>query len=267
LEFGLDDRFSIVMPMYNAAETVSKSVDSVRAQTDPRWELLIVDDCSTDESLNVAQTLAQADARVKVIRLARNSGVAAARNAAIKAAGGRYICFLDSDDFWLPGKLLAQRELFEQGSSVVFGSYYRRLTDGKFSLVKAIANASFRRFDFGNPIGNLTGAYDAQKLGIELQKKCGHEDYIMWREIVRRAGSATSVQEPVAIYTVSASSLSAAKNKAAKWQWDILRKHFGFSLPYAGLAFGFYAFSRVGRRLGEKFTAFESVGLNKVMHL
>jgi glycosyltransferase involved in cell wall biosynthesis len=255
------------MPMYNAAKTVSKSVDSVLAQTDPKWQLLIVDDCSIDDSLNVAHALAKTDPRIKVIPLERNSGVAAARNAAIKSSEGRYICFLDSDDFWLPNKLAAQRQMFLQGSSVVFGSYYRYLSNGRFSLVQAIAKAGLRRFDFGNPIGNLTGAYDAKKLGIELQKKSGHEDYIMWREIVKRAGSAASVNEPVAIYSVSASSLSASKNKAAKWQWDILRQHFEFSRTYAAIAFGLYAFSRVGRRVAEKFTSFESAELKKVMRL
>jgi teichuronic acid biosynthesis glycosyltransferase TuaG len=257
--------FSIVMPMYNAERTLKASVASVQTQRDPDWQLLIVDDCSKDGSLLLARKLAQSDSRIVVISQAVNGGVAAARNAGLKAARGRFICFLDSDDFWLPNKLSEQRKLLEAGHLVVFGAYHRYLADGRFTLVKSALKVGLRSFDFGNPIGNLTGVYDREKLGLELQKKCGHEDYIMWRELVRRAGHAVAVDAPVAIYTVSAGSLSSGKKRAASWQWDILRTHFSFSLPHATFAFGCYAVTRIFRRISERLTAVQKTELFEVV--
>jgi glycosyltransferase involved in cell wall biosynthesis len=257
--------FSIVMPMYNAEKTLKASVASVQAQLDRHWQLLIVDDCSKDGSLKQARSLASADARIVVISLETNSGVAAARNAGLKAATGRFICFLDSDDFWLPEKLSEQRKLLSAGHPVVFGAYHRYLSEGRFVLVRSSLRVGLRSFDFGNPIGNLTGVYDREKVGIEYQKKCGHEDYIMWREIVRRAGYAVAVDGSVAIYTVSATSLSSGKKRAASWQWNILRTHFGFSLPRALFAFSCYAFTRIGRRVAERLTAVRRADLLAVV--
>jgi teichuronic acid biosynthesis glycosyltransferase TuaG len=257
--------FSIVMPMYNAETTLRASVASVQAQLDHNWQLLIVDDCSKDGSLAQARQLALADSRIVVISLPVNGGVAAARNAGLNAATGRFIGFLDSDDFWLPEKLSEQRKLLVAGHPVVFGAYHRYLADGRFALVRSSLRVGLRSFDFGNPIGNLTGVYDKAKVGIELQKKCGHEDYIMWREIVRRAGHAVAVDASVAIYTVSATSLSSGKKRAASWQWDILRTHFGFSWPHALFAFGCYAVTRISRRILERMTAVRRADLLEVV--
>jgi teichuronic acid biosynthesis glycosyltransferase TuaG len=269
LELHLDSRltsdFSIVMPMYNAEKTLEASVASVQKQRDKNWQLLIVDDCSKDGSLALARKLAEMDSRIVVIAQTTNSGVAAARNAGLNAARGRFICFLDSDDFWLPGKLTEQRKLLATGHPIVFGAYYRYLPDGRFSLVRTAQKVGLRSFDAGNPIGNLTGVYDREKLGIELQKKCGHEDYIMWRELVRRAGYALAVDTSVAIYRVSSGSLSSGKKRAASWQWDILRTHFGFSLSHALFAFACYAVTRMSRRVSERLTAAPRADLLEVV--
>jgi glycosyltransferase involved in cell wall biosynthesis len=259
LDSNAEGIFSIVMPMYNAEKTLRASVASVQSQQDRDWQLLIVDDCSKDGSL------ASIDSRIVVIALATNGGVAAARNAGLNAATGRYICFLDSDDFWLSNKLSEQRKLLNLGHSVVYGPYFRYLSESRFSLVRSSSRANLRSFDYGNPIGNLTGVYDKEKLGIELQKKCGHEDYIMWREIVRRAGHAAAVEAPVAIYTVGTNSLSSGKQRAASWQWDILRTHFGFSFLHASFAFGCYAITRISRRIAERLTAAPRADLLEVV--
>src|SRR5690606_18830049 len=100
-------RVSIVMPSYNAAKTISKSIESVIDQTYPYWELIIVDDCSSDTTYNIVSKFT--DARVKFISFQKNSGSPVSpRNVAIKEATGDYIAFLDSDDYWLPNKLYLQ---------------------------------------------------------------------------------------------------------------------------------------------------------------
>ena len=106
---GFDvDKVSIIMPLYNNEKFVQSAIDSVRRQTYPKWELIVVDDASTDGSFDIANRMAQKDRRIKVFQLPNNSGVAAARNFGINLSDGRYIAFLDSDDMWGKNKLKTQ---------------------------------------------------------------------------------------------------------------------------------------------------------------
>ncbi len=245
-----DPVFSIVMPAFNAAATIEASIASVRAQTDPDWELLVVDDRSSDATAAVVERIAAQDRRVWLMRLARNVGVAGARNAALDAAAGRYVAFLDADDEWYPAKLALQRRCLEAGAGVVFGSFHRVLPSGVRHLVKATAVATPGTFLHYNPIGNLTGAYD-RRLGIVRQQPMRHEDYLMWYELVRRAGRAVGVQESIAAYRVSGSSLSGNKVRAAVWHWQMLRTGMKQPLPAAVVGFGSYAVRSIAMRLGE----------------
>ena len=104
----MDPLVSIIMPAYNAAWSISRSIESVLAQSYTAYELLIVDDCSTDNTLEIAYQYAQKDARIRVIVCGENRGVAAVRNEGIAQAKGAYIALLDSDDVWLPEKLQRQ---------------------------------------------------------------------------------------------------------------------------------------------------------------
>ena len=105
---------SIVMPLYNCAALVEASIASVQAQTYENWELLVVDDCSTDGSYGVVETMAQADFRIRLLQNKENSGAAVSRNYALAEAKGRWIAFLDSDDLWLPEKLSKQVAFMEE---------------------------------------------------------------------------------------------------------------------------------------------------------
>ena len=96
---------TIIMPSYNSEKFIVESVESVLAQTYSKWELIIVDDCSPDDSNKIITKYVDSDCRIKLIKLQKNSGPAIARNMAIETANGRYIAFLDSDDVWLPNKL------------------------------------------------------------------------------------------------------------------------------------------------------------------
>jgi teichuronic acid biosynthesis glycosyltransferase TuaG len=119
---------SIVTPAYNAAAYLPQTIDSVVRQTYGRWEMLVVDDCSTDRTRSIVEDHSARDARVRLIAQARNGGPARARQAAIEAASGRYIAFLDSDDCWLPAKLERQLD-FMQRSGVAFSfTAFRRVS-------------------------------------------------------------------------------------------------------------------------------------------
>jgi glycosyltransferase involved in cell wall biosynthesis len=244
--------FSIVMPAFNAALSIAASIRSVQSQTDQDWELLVVDDCSVDTTTALVQKLAAEDRRITLLRHDRNQGVAGARNTALRCARGQYIAFLDADDIWYPFKLEAQRACLDDGAGVVHGSFHRVLPSGARSLVRAAPSVTARTFRHYNPVGNLTGAYD-RRLGMVFQRAMRHEDYLMWYELVGRAGRAIGLAEPLAAYRVNESSLSGNKLRAALWHWTMLRE--GMAQPLHGAVVGFasYALRSISVRLKDRF--------------
>lgn len=220
-------RVSVVMPAWNAAATLRDSMDSVFAQTHADVELVVVDDCSQDASWEIIREVAAREPGVVAIRLAKNGGVAAARNAGIEAATGSHIAFLDSDDRWRPEKLEIQLAHMAATGSAISYTAYRRFdeADNTLSVVVPSLEADHAAMLKSNRIGNLTGLYD-RTIGDGRFEKIGHEDYVFWLAMVKRAGIARRVPtaEPLADYLVRSGSLSADKRKAARWQWNIYRE-------------------------------------------
>lgn len=101
---------SIIVPVYNAEQFIRQTINCVQAQTYTNWELLLVDDCSSDKSREYIQEKSSTDQRIKLVSLKKNSGAAEARNRGVKEACGQYICYLDADDIWLPDKLVVEVE-------------------------------------------------------------------------------------------------------------------------------------------------------------
>lgn len=244
-------RVSVVMPVYNAALTLQNSIRSVLAQSYADVELLVVDDCSTDGSWPLVRSLAAADRRVVALRLPSNGGVAAARNAGIEAASGDYIAFLDSDDWWHPRKLEIQlAKMRDAGARVSYTGYQRVDEEGRpLSTVRPPASVRYADMLKSNRIGNLTGLYD-RTLGDARFQCVGHEDYVFWLQMVRRAGWAVCAEhpEPLAFYLVRAGSLSADKFKAARWQWHIYRRIEGLGWFNACRYFLHYASNAMAKR-------------------
>jgi teichuronic acid biosynthesis glycosyltransferase TuaG len=247
-----EDLVSIVMPAYNAEPFLERSVASVLAQTFADWELLIVDDRSTDATWRMAQGFAAADARVRPLQQAQNGGVAAARNAGIEAARGSHIAFLDSDDWWHPRKLELQVGAMRQsGARVSYAAYQRVSESGKIlSKVSPPPRIAYRDMLKSNHIGNLTGMY-RRSLGDVRFQRIGHEDYVFWLQLMRLADNAIRVDhdEPLAYYLVRDGSVSANKWRAAGWQWRIYREVLGLGAPAAAWYMGFYLWHAVGKRI------------------
>ncbi|WP_141453396.1 glycosyltransferase family 2 protein [Pseudoxanthomonas sp. z9] len=230
-----DTLVSVIMPVYNAEQTLRRSAESVLAQSFGQLELILIDDGSRDGSAAIVEELARGDDRVVAVRQP-NGGVAAARNAGLRAARGTHIAFLDSDDWWEPRKLELQlARMRETGAMVCYASYQRVAEDGRLlSKVSPPLEVDYRRMLGSNHIGNLTGIYD-RRLGEASFQKMGHEDYVFWLDRVRRAGSAVRVpgDAPLAYYLVRNGSVSANKLRAAGWQWRIYRQVEGLSAPRA----------------------------------
>jgi glycosyltransferase involved in cell wall biosynthesis len=239
--------FSVIMPAYNAEATLGEAIESVLSQTYEDFELLVVDDCSADKTKNIIEFYKN-DLRLRSIFLSENLGVAGARNKAIKEAKGRYIAFLDADDVWLSEKLELQKAVLDTGCLVVFSSYRRFGKDGDKAVVAANPIVKYSDMLRGNCIGNLTGVYDCFLLGKVYQKKIGHEDYLMWLEVLRRAGEAKGIEEVLAKYRVSSNSVSANKFKSSLWVWAIYREHLGLNILSSIKFFSYYAVSNILRR-------------------
>lgn len=205
---------------------------SVINQTYPHWRLYVIDDCSTDNSYEVIQAIANSEPRIEYIKLPKNSGVAMARNAGIQAADGEYISFLDSDDLWAKHKLECQLEMLESGCDVVCSNYKTFTSENINGLSERIFPEKFSYKDmlYSNKIGNLTGVYNQTNLGKIYQVAKGHEDYIMWLELLQRTQHAYCIQDVLAYYRVSKISLSGNKWRSCRWQWRIYREHLGFGI-------------------------------------
>jgi len=240
------------MPAYNAAAYLTAAVESVINQSWPQWELLLVDDASTDDTLAIARGLARRDSRVRVLQQSRNGGVAAARNRALAEAAGSHIAFLDSDDLWLPEKLESQLRFMESTGCPLCYSAYRRMDEQGRDLgtVRPPPVVNYETMLRSNFIGNLTGIYDAEVLGKQWFSDFRHEDYIAWLELIKRAGEARGLQEPLAYYRVYTGSASSNKFRAIAWQWRIYRHSQALGLLRSSKYMIYYAFYAILKRRG-----------------
>ena len=223
------DLVSIVMPVHNAERYIEEAIRSVMAQTYMSWELLVVDDNSTDSSMAIVAKLAKEDARIKVFRNPTPTGYPATpRNMAVELAQGRFIAFLDSDDVWLPNKLEHQIPYFSRFKKVgVVFSHYEKVDEESKRMnrvVKARRVTTYEKLLLGNVIGNVTALYDTTRVGKAYFPQVRHEDYAMWLSVLKRGFVAINTGEVVALYRVTMNSVSARKMRLLSWQWDIYRK-------------------------------------------
>ena len=217
---------SIITASYNNALFIRETIESVLSQTYSCWEMIIIDDCSSDNSLDIIREYTQKDNRIKLIINQENIGVSKSRNRAIKEAKGTYIAFLDSDDLWLPKKLTKQINLMRQKNVLMSYSSYKTINENSevtgYFLAKT--KVSYKDLLKTSTIGTLTTIYNAKKLGKFYFDDRGHEDYVMKLSILKRIGVARGVREPLAHYRIVENSISRNKLQAASWQWKIYRE-------------------------------------------
>lgn len=236
---------SIITPCYNAERTIKQTIESVLSQTYPYWEMLVVDDCSTDESAKIIKEYTAKNPRVKYYKTEKISGSPSLpRNIGIEHAQGRFIAFLDSDDIWLPNKLKEQIGLFEQANvAIVFSNYEKINEDGDrhSRYIIAPSQISYQQLLKGNVIGCLTAIYDTSKVGKNYLKKIGHEDYVLWLSMLKKGYIAKNTNSVTALYRVREQSISSNKLKVLSWQWDIYRQEENLSYIKAIYYFIHYA--------------------------
>lgn len=183
-----EELVSIIMPSYNTASYIQETVESVLKQTYTNWELIIVDDCSTDDTDNVLTTFT--DTRIRIYKNEKNSGAAVSRNKALREAKGKWIAFLDSDDLWSPDKLKKQITFMKKnGYSFSYTNYEEINTEGQKTGVKVTGPKKITKtgmFNYCWP-GCLTVMYDAEKVGlIQIADIKKNNDYAMWLKVCKK---------------------------------------------------------------------------------
>jgi teichuronic acid biosynthesis glycosyltransferase TuaG len=221
-----DNKVSIIMPSYNSDVYIRKTIDSVLNQTYKNWELIIIDDCSPDGSLNIIKEYCNADSRIKLIINEKNLGVAESRNRGMKAAQFSYIAFLDSDDLWHEKKLELQTAFMQENNAAIsFTQYYRiNDADSEIGMVNRIPESvNYYNLLKGNVIAMSTSMIDVRIIEKTNFEKIGHEDYFFWLKILKKGVLAKGINEKLVYYRVHSKSLSSNKLKAVTFTWHIYR--------------------------------------------
>jgi glycosyltransferase involved in cell wall biosynthesis len=216
---------SIITPLYNSERFIKETIMSVLTQTYTNWEMIIVDDSSTDNSVDIVKNLIAGDPRIKLIRLSKNSGADVARNTAIEAAQGKYVAFLDSDDLWHPEKLEKQIRFMEDNDYLLTYTYYEQMdTDGNYlgKIVTPPERVSYNDMLKSNYIGCLTAVYNQDKLGKKYMPSIkSRQDYGLWLKILKEVPYAYCLSESLAYYRIVSGSVSSNKIKMLKYNWNL----------------------------------------------
>jgi teichuronic acid biosynthesis glycosyltransferase TuaG len=242
---------SVVMPAYNSERCIAEAIASVRAQTYPKWEMIVIDDGSRDNTIAIVVGLQRQDNRIRILRLGTNGGVANARNVGIGAARGQYLAFLDSDDRWLPQKLHIQTEFMQRtGAAFTFSRYRRIGRDGVPGKEVGVPDqVNYRQLLKKNVIGCLTVMIDRNQVATVTMASMEHEDYIAWLQILKTIECAIGIQQDLARYSVSSASVSGNKRRSALWTWKVYRKVERLSLFQCVWYFGNYLVRALSSRL------------------
>lgn len=221
----IDGKVSIITPTYNSEEFVMHTINSVLNQTYTNWEMLIVDDCSTDKTVEIIRQLG--DSRIKVIVQDSNKGAAMARNRAIEEADGEYFAFLDSDDSWREDKLEMQIHFMQENNYNFTSTHYEHVNEE--GIPTGTITKARKRLDYNGILkycpGNSTVIYNAKNLGVffipDIKRR---NDFVMWLQVIKKAKYNYGLLEPLTYYQVREGSLSSNKKTLIKYQWQVYRE-------------------------------------------
>ncbi len=224
---------SVVMPSYNSEAFITESIQSIINQSYSYWELLVVDDASTDATPEIIQEFASKDSRIRLIKNSSNLGTHHSRNKGIEAASGDFISFLDSDDQWKPRKLEIQLKTLSNENIAACFSSYDLISETGQKLnrhVRALPVLTYDKLLKANYVGNLTGIYNATILGKiycpEIRKR---QDWGLWLKVIEEGGPMEGIQESLAVYRVRRNSISNNKFEMLKYNFKVYHRVLNYS--------------------------------------
>jgi len=245
----IDNLVSIIMPNHNAEQFIKDSILSILLQTYKNWELIIVDDCSSDSSVEIIKSYVANDSRIQLIELEENGGPAIARNYAIKQAKGRYIAFLDSDDLWHPDKLSKQISFMQEYDIALSHTSYHTIEEESGEIMDRInvpGKVNYSELLKQNIIGCLTAIYDTRKIGkVYMPDISKRQDFGLWLNILKKVPYAYGLNESLAYYRVRSASVSSNKILASKYNWKLYREVEKLPLYKAIYYFGWYTYKSI----------------------
>jgi glycosyltransferase involved in cell wall biosynthesis len=218
---------SIITAAYNCAAYIGDTIRSVQNQTTGNWEMIIIDDNSTDNTLAIIKAEAAADSRIRYLVNIANLGPAKTRNRGIELATGKYLAFLDGDDLWLPDFIEVSMSFMETHNYPFVFSSYKRVDEALQSLYTDFIVP--QKVNYGSllktcPISCLTAVIDVEHLGKfympDIPKR---QDYGLWLSILKKTDHAYGIAQPLAVYRIRKNSLSRNKYKAMLYVWKIYR--------------------------------------------
>lgn len=235
---------SIITPAFNAAKYIDKTIVSVQQQTYPHWELIVTDDCSPDDTRQIVVGYAERDRRVKLVAQTANQGPAMARNASLQKAQGRFIAFLDSDDWWLPRKLELQLDLMRcSGSALTYTQFRRVDQDGNNEgrLIRVPDRLTYRTLLGNTAIATSTAMVDRKQTGDLQMTKTYYDDFALWLKLLREGHVARGLHKDLMRYRVLRGSVSRSKVNSAAKVWSTYREIEGLGIASSSIHFSRYA--------------------------
>lgn len=246
---------SVIIPMYNAALFIEETIQTVLQQTYSNIEIIVVDDCSTDVSYDIVSQLCQKHGNITLLQNKKNSGVGISRNIGVTKAIGRFVCFLDADDLWLPDKLEKQvKFMLQHQYPFTFTAYQFADENGNpvKNPIQVPAKISYKEALRNHTIWTSTVMLDLDVLTkdqIAMPDVRKGQDTATWWRILKVTGYAYSINEVLSLYRRTSQSLSADKLAAIKRTWNLFRKVEGLSILQSIVPFCGYAFNAIKRRI------------------
>lgn len=246
---------SIIMPSYNSEKYLLDSINSVKNQTYQNWELLIIDDCSKDNSVLIIKEAMKQDKRIKLFENKKNEGVALTRNKGIMKSKGRFICFLDSDDLWNKDKLIKQIDFMKtRNYSFSYTNYEFTNSHGipNNKIVNVPIKINYKQALKNTTIFTSTVMFDLNLLSKEdiyMPNLRRGQDTATWWKVLKKVEYAYGLNEVLSYYRRTDNSLSSNKIVALKRTWNLYRKVERFGIITSSYYFSWYIFNAIKRRI------------------
>lgn len=240
-----NDKVSIITPTYNSSKYIEETITSVINQTYDNWEMIIVDDCSNDDTCKIIEDISKKDERIKLIKLKENLGAANARNVALRNSNGYFIAYLDADDLWSPSKLKKQISFMKNKQCGFSCSSYDVIdSEGKSLDKKVIMKevVDYKGFLINNllqTVGIMVDLNIVDKKYLEMPNMKRRQDAATWLQILKAGYKCYGIEESLCKYRRVSGSLSSNKFKAVKGVWYLYR-----NVEKLGLIFSCYCFIR-----------------------
>ena len=247
---------SIIVPVYNAGKWIEDTILSVRSQTYMDWELILVDDGSTDNSVEeIRRFMTDGEDRIRLIDAgAKNCGAAHARNRGVEEAKGRYICYIDADDLWSPDKLEKQLAFMEENDAAFSFTGYEFADEsgvGVQKIVRVPKTITYKQALKNTTIFTSTVMFDMDKLTKDdiMMPEVPSEDTATWWKVLKKTGRAYGLDEQLTLYRRGSGTLSSNKMTAVQRIWNLYRNVEGLGVIYSAYCFVFWAVHAVARRM------------------